>query len=218
MKDNESGSLAPPNDANTTATADAGKPNGDDANASDADKNADGTPKVASKDDKPEGITPEIQKYLDSQAAAARRAGEAKGKQTKEQEIEAAKADAAKAAALQAGQHKELYDTEVKDHSATKATLTATESELNKLKAALASQVPNPLDNYKRIVGDDYDAMVEDAKTLAASFGTQAHRDPATPPVVPNTGDGGKHDQKPAGDDKVTTDDLAKERAKYNVL
>ena len=218
MLENQSGTLAPPNDANTTANADAGKPNGDDANVSDAPKNADGTPKVESKDGKPEGITPEIQKYLDQQAAAARRAGEAKGKTLKEQEIETAKSEAQKQADLEAGKHKDLYDTEVREHSTTKTSLQNTESEFNKLRAALASQVPNPLDNYKRIVGDDYDSMVEDAKTLAASFGTQAHRDQATPPLVPNVGDGGKHDQLPAGNGTVTTDELLKERSKYNIF
>lgn len=173
--------------------------------------------------DKPDEIklpemTPEQLKLYNSQLAAARKAGETKGKTDAEKAINDAKTAEETEAARQKGEFENLYNTEQSQHNATKAELATVKADSDKLRAALEANVPNAVANYKRIVGSTYEEMVEDAKTLAASFGQQAHRDANTPPVVPNANDGGQYQQQQQNNTAVTDEQLNKNRSGYNLM
>lgn len=163
-------------------------------------------------------LTPEQQKLLDSQFKAARKAGEEEAKKKLDKEQQDAKEAQETEEAKQKGETQKLYDTEVKKHNETKETLTAMQRENNQLKAALEAGVPNPLVNCKRIVGDDYDAMVADAKVLASSFSNQAHRDAGQPPVTPNANDGGQFQQQGNSLVQPTQQQLDANRGGYNLM
>ena len=131
---------------------------------------------------KPDGITPEIEAYLNSELAKARRTAEAAGKTQARTELEE------EAASANATTEEKLTKAK-NDLAAANTAKLAAETQLRKLLMAIKVGLPNPDVNWKRLIDTDDDAALEeDAMSLKASFVTQA---PASPPPVTPSGRGG---------------------------
>lgn len=167
-----------------------------------------GAGKKPKKGEKPDGITPEVQAYLDSELAKARRAAieEGKTKARTELEDEAANANAT---------IEEKLQTANANLATAKAEKLAAETQLRKLLMAIKVGLPSPDVNWKRLIDtDDDEALEADALSLKESFG--APTAPQTPPITPGGHGGGRSTTSPTrSEDEAEETTKVVEQAKH---
>lgn len=158
-------------------------PSGDPPAASTTAGAGNGAGAPPKKGDKPDGLTPEVQAYLNAELAKARRASMDEGKRKAREELEE---EAANANAT----IEEKLQTANANLATAKAEKLAAETQLRKLLMAIKVGLPNPDVNWKRLIDTDDEAALEaDALSLKESFGATA---PQTPPITPGGRGGGR--------------------------
>jgi len=162
-----------------------GDPPAPDLSTAGADTGAGATKK---KGEKPEGVTPEVEAYLNAELAKARRSSSEEGKRKAREELEEEQAAATATT-------EEKLNKANADLLTAKAEKAAAETQLRKLLMAIKVGLPNPDVNWKRLIDtDDDEALEADAVSLKESFG--APKAPQTPPITPGGRGGGRTTQE----------------------
>lgn len=168
------------------------------------------TPKKPSIEDIPEAQ----REYVNSLLAAARRDGEENGKKKATTEAEKL-AEAERQKALKEQQeYQPLYEAEKTKAEQAEQRANAAERKLTAIEVALETKLPNPLEIYKRLQGENRDEMVEDAKSLlkvlksdedAKKADDEKAKKAANPPATSSGGD----------EDDVTPEVLEEDQKKF---
>lgn len=145
--------------------------------------------------EKPEGLTPEVENYINSQAAAARRSGEESARKKLEAENAKKEEERLRAEEVAKGDKDALIKRLTDSETSLKAEKAEAESKLRRISAAVTAGIPEPEKNYLRLIDDeDPEKVLADAKELKKSF-FGAFRKTEDNPGTPD-GKGGKDDGK----------------------
>ena len=167
-----------------------------------------GAGKPKKKGEKPDGITPEVEAYLNGELRKARLAALEEGKTQERTKLEE------EAATANATTEERL--TKAKEDLVTaKTEKLAAETQLRKLLMAIKVGLPSPDVNWKRLIDtDDDEALEADAVSLKESFG--APTAPQTPPITPGGHGGGRSTTSPTRSEEETVDNTkVVEQAKH---